>query len=207
MAIALYMRVSTIDKQDLASQEAALRAWEKGQTEPVEWYRDKASGKDTNRAGFQAMMRDVNRGKVGRIVVAALDRLGRNTRDFLAFIDDLKAKGVGFMSLREGLDPFTPMGEFVLTCMMAMARLEREHIRSRINAGIAAAQAEGKTWGGRKPGTRIAVTLEKEGAIHRMKAAGVPIAEIARVLGLTRRTIYKVLARQPQPRPCAALSS
>lgn len=196
MAIAIYMRVSTVDKQDLASQEAALKAWEKGQTEKTVWYTDKASGKDTNRPGFQAMMRDMNRGKFGRVVVAALDRLGRNTRDFLGFIDDLKAKGVGFLSLREGLDPFTPMGEFVLTCMMAMARLEREHIRSRINAGIAAAREEGKTWGGRKPGTRIKVTEEKEEAIHRMKADGVAVSEIARVLGLTRRTIYKTLARR-----------
>jgi DNA invertase Pin-like site-specific DNA recombinase len=195
VAIALYMRVSTIDKQDHASQEAALTAWEKGQTGPVVWYKDKASGKDTNRAGFQAMMRDVSRGKVTRIVVAALDRLGRNTRDFLAFIDDLKAKGVGFLSLREGLDPFTPMGEFVLTCMMAMAKLEREHIRSRVNAGIAAARAEGKVWGGRKPGTRIKVTLEKEQAIHRMNADNVPKSEIARVLGLTRRTIYLTLRK------------
>ena len=196
MAIAIYMRVSTIDKQDHAAQEAALKAWEKGQTEPVVWYKDSASGKDTNRAGFQAMMRDVSRGKVAKIVVAALDRLGRNTRDFLAFVDDLKTKNVGFLSLREGLDPFTPMGEFVLTCMMAMAKLEREHIRSRVNAGIAAARAEGKVWGGRRPGTRIAVTVEKEQAINRMKADDVPIAEIARVLGLTRRTIYKVLKRQ-----------
>ena len=123
VAIAIYMRVSTIDKQDHASQQAALAAWEKGQTGRVVWYKDSASGKDTNRPGFQAMMRDVSRGKVARVVVAALDRLGRNTRDFLAFIDDLKAKGVGFLSLREGLDPFTPMGEFVLTCMMAMAKL------------------------------------------------------------------------------------
>ncbi len=199
MAIGLYMRVSTSDKQDHASQEAALKAWEKGQTEKVVWYKDSASGKDMNRPGFQAMMRDVSRGKVTRIVVAALDRLGRNTRDFLAFIDDLKAKGIGFLSLREGLDPFTPMGEFVLTCMMAMARLEREHICSRVNAGIAAARAGGKTWGGRKPGTRIAVTVEKEAAIHRMKGDDVPIAEIARVLGLTRRTVYKALKRKVTP--------
>jgi len=196
VATAIYMRVSTIDKQDHAAQETALKAWEKGQTEPVVWYKDSASGKDMNRAGFQSMMRDVCRGKVNRIVVAALDRLGRNTRDFLAFIDDLTAKGIGFLSLREGLDPFSPMGEFVLTCMMAMARLEREHIRSRVNAGIAAARADGKAWGGRKAGTRIAVTVEKEQAIHRMKAVGVPIAEIARVLGLTRRTIYKTLKRK-----------
>ncbi len=198
MPIAIYMRVSTIDRQDHASQQAALAAWQKGQTGPVVWYKDSASGKDTNRPGFQAMMRDVSRGKVGQIVVAALDRLGRNTQDFLKFIEDLKAKSVGFLSLREGLDPFTPMGEFVLTCMMAMARLEREHIRSRVNAGIAAARAAGKVWGGRKKGCRVRVTEEKELAILRMKAEDVAVSEIARVLGLTRRTIYRTLARQPQ---------
>ena len=57
-------------------------------------------------------------------------------------------------------------------------------------------RAEGKAWGGRKLGTRIAVTEEKELAIYRMKADDVPIAEIARVLGLTRRTIYKTLKRK-----------
>ena len=76
----------------------------------------------------------------------------------------------------------------------AFAEFEREMIRSRVNAGIAAARAEGKAWGGRKLGTRIAVTEEKEVAIHRMKADDVPIAEIARVLGLSRRTISTFLS-------------
>jgi DNA invertase Pin-like site-specific DNA recombinase len=61
-------------------------------------------------------------------------------------------KGVGFLSLWEGRDPFPPMGEFVLTCMMAMAKLEREHIRSRVNAGITAATAEGKPGAGGSQG-------------------------------------------------------
>jgi len=63
-------------------------------------------------------------------------------------------------------------------------------------AGIEAArQANGGKcpWGGRKPGTRVKVTPEVESAIRNMKKAGRPIAEIARVVGLTRPTVYGVL--------------
>lgn len=62
-----------------------------------------------------------------------------------------------------------------------------------IRAGIAAARAEGKRWGGRKVGTRIKVTEEKEAAAHRLKADKMPITKIALTLGLTRRTVYRIL--------------
>jgi DNA invertase Pin-like site-specific DNA recombinase len=65
-------------------------------------------------------------------------------------------------------------------------------------AGIARAKSEGKTWGGRKPGTRVRLTEEKEVLIRQLHAEAKPVAAIARMVGLTRRTVYKALERQGQ---------
>ena len=65
----------------------------------------------------------------------------------------------------------------------------------RVRAGQAIARANGKKWGGRKPGTRIKVTEAKERIIRQMKAKGEPIAEIARTVEVSRQTVYEVLAR------------
>jgi DNA invertase Pin-like site-specific DNA recombinase len=67
------------------------------------------------------------------------------------------------------------------------ARKERQH------ASIARARAEGKRWGGRKPGTRIKLSVEKEALIRQLPAAGKPIAAIARLVGLSRKSVYKAL--------------
>jgi DNA invertase Pin-like site-specific DNA recombinase len=64
-----------------------------------------------------------------------------------------------------------------------------------IRAGMARAKAEGKRWGGRKAGTRINVTVEKEERVNEMYAAKIGISEIARVTGLSRQTVYKVLGK------------
>ena len=64
----------------------------------------------------------------------------------------------------------------------------------RVLAGQAKAKAEGKRWGGGKVGRRVRITEEKESAIRQLKAEGKGISEIARVVGLSRPTIYTVLA-------------
>jgi len=63
----------------------------------------------------------------------------------------------------------------------------------RIIAGQAAARAKGKVWGGGKPGRRVRLSKEKEQAIRQLHRERKPIAEIARVVGLSRPTVYKAL--------------
>jgi DNA invertase Pin-like site-specific DNA recombinase len=69
----------------------------------------------------------------------------------------------------------------------------RKSSKERQLAGTAKAKTEGKSWGGRKPGTRISVTEEKEELVRRLVSEGKKIAVIARMVGLSRKTIYKVL--------------
>jgi DNA invertase Pin-like site-specific DNA recombinase len=64
--------------------------------------------------------------------------------------------------------------------------------KERQLAGIAKVKVEGKRWGGRKKGTRIRLTAEKESLVRQLHAEGKPIAALARMVGLSRKTAYKV---------------
>lgn len=191
----VYMRVSS-KAQDTKAQEPELRAWAKIQVEngeEVQWYSDKFTGTTMERPGWERLWAGVLAGKVTKIVCWRLDRLGRTSRGLVTLRDELVARRIGFVSLRDGLDLSTPAGRLMFSVIASVAEYETEVRKERQLAGIAKAKADGKTWGGRKPGTRIAVTEDKEALIRRLVAEGQKIAAIARMVGLSRKTIYKVL--------------
>src|SRR5687767_4456480 len=98
---AIYVRVSTAG-QDHASQLPDLERWEKAQDGQVIWYRDKFTGKTMERPGMNRMMDALNAGKLERIVVWRLDRLGRTARGLCKLFDELKAHKVDLVSIRDG---------------------------------------------------------------------------------------------------------
>ncbi len=195
--LAVYVRVSSVG-QDTRSQEPELRAWAAAQEsagESVQWFRDKFTGTTMDRPAWQKLWAGVLSGQVTKIVVWRLDRLGRTSRELVTLRDELVARKVGFVSLRDGMDLNTPAGRLMFNVIASVAEYETEVRKERQLAGIAKAKAEGKTWGGRKPGTRITVTLEKEVLVRQLRGEGKPIAVIARLAGLSRKTVYAVLAR------------
>jgi DNA invertase Pin-like site-specific DNA recombinase len=105
---------------------------------------------------------------------------------------------VGFVSLREGFDLATPAGRLMAGVLASVAAYETEVRKERQLAGIAKAKAEGKRWGGRKKGMRIRLTKEKEALIQRLHAEGKPIAAIARMVGLSRKSVYKALQQKKE---------
>jgi DNA invertase Pin-like site-specific DNA recombinase len=199
---AIYLRVSS-NHQDTRSQEADLRAWaarQEADGETVTWYRDKASGTNFNRRGWQRLETDLGTGKVSRLAVWRLDRLGRTAGETIQLLDNLEARGIGFLSLRDGFDPSTPSGRLQRNILASVAQVESEVRKERQLAGIAAAREanNGKCpWGGRKPGTRVTLTEEKEALACKLKAEGQSVAAIARTLGIARKTVYVALGRQP----------
>jgi DNA invertase Pin-like site-specific DNA recombinase len=134
--------------------------------------------------------------KVSKVCVWRLDRLGRTAKGLLTLLDELQVLGVGFVSLREGFDLSTPAGRLMAGVLASVAAYETEVRKERQLAGIAKAKADGKTWGGRKAGTRVKVTEEKENVIRQLHDKGYSIASIARTVGLTRKTIYRALGRE-----------
>lgn len=137
-----YIRVST-QEQNTARQEVLLE-----QLGVKMVYIDRMSGKNTDRPELQKMLQYVRQGDI--VVVESISRFARNTRDLLELVEQLTAKEVEFVSLKEAIDTSTPTGKFMLTIFGAVAELEREYILQRQREGIEIAKAQGK-YAGRKP--------------------------------------------------------
>jgi DNA invertase Pin-like site-specific DNA recombinase len=181
-----YVRVST-DEQNADLQTDALKA-----AGCSRLFVDHASGKTHSRPGLDSLMEQLRPGD--SVVVWRLDRLGRSLRHLIDVAADLDAKGVGLVSLQENLDTSTPGGKLIFHVFGALAEFERDLIRERTMAGLAAARARGRT-GGRP----TVWTPEKLQAARSMHASGEhDIASIARVLGVSRATLYRGLAASDQ---------
>jgi DNA invertase Pin-like site-specific DNA recombinase len=192
--IAVYVRVSS-RKQDMRSQEPDLKRWAEafaGDSD-VKWYRDKATGKSMNRPGWNRLERDLDTGKVSKVVVWRLDRLGRTASGLTTLFDKLTDRQIGLVSIRDGLDLSTASGRLMANVLASVAAYENEVRAERIVAGQAAARAAGKTWGGSTKGRRIRVTAEQISTIRQLHEDGQKVAGIARAVGLSRPTIYSVL--------------
>lgn len=192
---AVYVRVST-KRQDQRSQLADLERWAQAYADDVEvvWYTDKASGWSMERPAWRELEAAYRTGAVDRIVVWRLDRLGRTSSGLTALFDELRRLGVALVSVREGFDLSTPAGAMVATILASVAQHETEVRRERQAAGIAAAKAAGKRWGGRRKGARWKVTPELERQVRRLRAAGESVAAITRATGLSRPTVDGLLA-------------
>jgi len=99
---------------------------------------------------------------------------------------------VGLRSLHESIDTTTPTGRLFFHVFASLAEFERDLIRERTMAGLAAARARGRR-GGRKPSLS-----PKQIEIARQMYADpdTSVAEIAQVLSVSRATVYRVLARE-----------
>ena len=76
--------------------------------------------------------------------------------------------------------------------MLHIAQMERTRIRERQAAGIAAARANGKRWGGRKPGTGLKADPKR---VRALRTRGLTNREIATALGISTRTVIRVVQR------------
>ena len=189
---AIYLRVSS-KQQDHASQLPDLERWVAAHDGQVQWYRDKFTGKSMDRPGMERLMEALRAGQVERIVVWRLDRLGRTTRGLCQLFDELGERKVDLVSLKDGFSLASPAGRLHARILASVAEYETEVRAERVAAGQAVAKKKGKKWGGSKPGWRWKVTDEQVVAVREMKAAGRKVAHIARVTGLSRPTVYRVL--------------
>jgi DNA invertase Pin-like site-specific DNA recombinase len=124
------------------------------------------------------------------VVVWKLDRLGRSTRNLLALIDDLQCRGVHFRSVTESISTTGPMGRAMLTVMSAFAQLERDQLAERTKAGMAAAAEYGRKAGRREVTTEhVKVKRARE-----LKAQGLAPADIGKIIGASRATVYRYLS-------------
>ncbi len=194
--IAIYVRVSS-KKQDLRSQLPDLKRWAEANANgtPIKWYRDKATGKTMDRPGWNRLEKNIHAGKVIALVVWRLDRLGRTASGLTALFDKLTERKINLVSIKDGIDLATPAGRLIANVLASVAAYENEVRSERIIAGQEAARAAGKTWGGSVKGRRLKVTDEQIATIHRMHGEEASKAAMARATGLSRPTVYSVLAQ------------
>lgn len=141
------------------------------------------------REQLRAMLDFVREGDT--VVVTKPDRLARSTRDLLTIIEGLEAKGVGLRVLSMGgaeLDTRAPTGRLLLTMLGAIAEFERSLMLERQREGIAKAKAEGR-YRGRAPTAR-----RQADTVRALRAEGVGPTEIAARLGISRSSVFAMLA-------------
>ncbi len=190
MDTAVYMRVSTKD-QKLDSQELELKRYCKMRGwKNTAFYSEKMSGASTTRPELDRLVRDMRAGKIERLVCFKLDRVGRSLTHLALLVDEMARLKVPLICTTQGIDTSesNPCGKFQLAVLMAVAEFEREIIKERVNAGLAAARERGVKLG--RPGTLAA----KRGNVLKLKKRGLGVRAIARELRMPVSSVGKVLS-------------
>ncbi len=190
--VAIYARVSS-QKQDTASQLPDLKRWADAQDADVLWFEDEVSGTTMDRPQWSEVAKLISARRISAVVVWRLDRLGRNVSGLSSLFDEMRAKGVDLVSLKDGLTLSTPAGRLMANVLASVAQFETEIRAERVLAGQAKAKANGKTWGGSKPGVRKKVTQEQIDAIEMLYDEEMSTAAIARTVKLGRNTVASVI--------------
>jgi len=132
--VAIYCRVSTIDKgQTLEQQEIPLIEHCKVQGWSFEVFKDFASGSKESRPQLDIMMQRIRKKEFNILLVFRLDRLGRSLKHLLQIVEEMGNLKVRMIFHTQNIDTSTPQGMFFLQILGATAEFERQLIRERIN--------------------------------------------------------------------------
>lgn len=191
---AIYVRVSTRDKQSLDNQLGPCRdmvqsrGWEVFQV-----YEDRESGSSSDRKGFNRLMRDAKDKVFQVVVVWSLDRFTREgVGKTLNYLDQLTEHGVGFLSVTESyLDTLGAFREVILALLAVIAKQERVRIRERVKAGLTLARARGVKVG--RPSRPIPWET-----VDSLRAAGMGLAAVAKEVGVPLSTLCRGMRNRNQ---------
>jgi DNA invertase Pin-like site-specific DNA recombinase len=183
---AIYTRVSTAD-QHPETQLYDLRemARQRGY-EIVHEYGDVICGSKSKRPGLDALMTDARRRRFDIVLVAAFDRIARNTRHFLEVLDELNHLGIEFVSFRANIDTGGPLGRAMVVIVGAIAELERSLIVERVRAGMRRAKLEGRRIG------RTPMNIDREQVV-RDRRSGMSLRQVARNHGISRASVCRLM--------------
>lgn len=189
-----YARVSSRD-QNLDRQLEAFYAMGAEERDIVT---DKQSGKDLERAGYQALKNVILR-RGDTLIVKSLDRLSRSKADIKAELEYFKESGIRvkvldlpttLMEVPEGQEwVFDMVNNILIEVLGTIAQQERTTIRERQAEGIAAAKARGKHLG--RP--QIPKPQNWDAVVTQWRSGKITAVEAMRLTGLKRGTFYKMV--------------
>lgn len=177
-----YARVSTAT-QDAGAQIAALVA---AGVEVDNITTEQASGARTDRPGLDELVEKMQAGDV--LTVWKLDRLGRSMPHLVRLGEEFRERGIELRSITEGIDTTTPTGRLLFGLLSTLAAFERDLIRERTAAGLAAARASGAMLG-----RKSQVKPEQVRMILRLADEGMPQREISASVGVPRSTVGRII--------------
>jgi len=178
-----YARISTND-QNLDMQRDALR---KTGCEKV--FVEQMSGGLDSRPELDLTMKALSEGDT--LVVWRLDRLGRSLKHLIELTAELEERGIGLRSLTEAIDTTTASGKLAFHVFGALAEFERNVIRERTKAGLAAARARGRK-GGRPPALD---DQQREETVRLYREREHSVKEICQMMGISKPTLYSYVRK------------
>jgi DNA invertase Pin-like site-specific DNA recombinase len=180
MALFGYARVSTL-MQDLGIQQAALRA---AGCQTIRSEKKSGAGRGF-RTELQILLDSLREGDT--LVVTRIDRLARSMKDLQDIVHELKGRGIALKATEQPIDTGTAAGKAFLDMLGVFAEFETNLRRERQTEGIEAAKARGVYKGGK-------ARIDPE-AVRTLAADGVKPAHIARQLGISRGTVYRLIPK------------
>lgn len=148
-------------------------------------FSEKVSGAKNDRKELNRFLERLREGDT--VCVVRLDRLGRRMIKLAEMILNFKERGINFESLDNKIDTSTPMGMLLFNICAAFSEMEREFIKERVQAGVNAAKAKGRT-GGRPR----SLTLEKAEKLQRLKKSGeFSVKQICEMVGISKSVYYR----------------
>lgn len=190
-----YCRTST-KQQDLGIQRDALL---KAGCQPDQLFEEQESGAKRDRPVLADVLSRLRKGDT--FICWKFDRIARNASHLLEIVEGLKARGVNFISITEGVDLSTPIGKFMLTVLAGFAEMERSTIEERREAGLKRAREKGVKFG-RKLLSDPDSSARKAGALAQAIIAvqgGASIRQAAKAHGVDRITLSRHLNRVSKP--------
>jgi DNA invertase Pin-like site-specific DNA recombinase len=180
-----YARVSTIE-QTLDLQSDALTKAGCEQT-----FTDQISGAKSDRPGLGKALAFMRTGDI--LVVWKLDRLGRSLKQLIEIVTDLQQRGIGFRSLTENIDTTSSGGKLIFHIFGSLAEFERDLIRERTKAGLAAARARGRK-GGPPRAASLNDPQKVKLALSLYNDKQNSIVTICTLLKVSRATLYRYIS-------------
>lgn len=151
---------------------------------PVEWFEDAAvSGKNLDRPALGRLHRQIVDGKVDMVVMWRLDRLSRSIVDGIKLLADWTERNIRIVVITQNIDLSGPVGRMVASLLLGVAELEKQGLRERQAAGIAAARPK---------------TVDSS-LVHRLRSEGKSVQSIASELKIARQSVYNALQSNSLP--------
>jgi putative DNA-invertase from lambdoid prophage Rac len=187
MRVGIYARVSTNEQKTLPLQLETLRKYARQRNWKVVLEIEDVGSGVKDREQRELILEAAKKRELDVVLVWKLDRWGRSIHDLFLTMKELTDLGVAFVSYTEAVDLSSPVGRAVAGLLAVFAGFEREILRERVKAGIAYARKRGRRHGRPASVTKYATKVRK------LFDQGIPKAEIARRLSISRTSVRRLL--------------